>query len=67
MKIEVMKPMEIEATAIRCVIPDPFRGSRLASGESHRAIGRSYGVSHQTIGKVARGKTWRDEFPRGST
>jgi len=33
--------------------------SRAAKGESHRTLGRDYGVSHVSVGYIVRRKTWR--------
>lgn len=37
--------------------------ARVASGESQRSVARAFGVTHRTIGKIARGEAWRDEYP----
>ena len=33
--------------------------SRAAQGESHRKLGKDYGVSHVAVGQIVRRKTWR--------
>lgn len=39
--------------------------SRLAAGESHRALGRAFGVTHAAIYDIARGATWKELHPAG--
>lgn len=38
--------------------------TRLTAGESSRSIGRTFGVSHKAVLKIAHGESWRDQFPQ---
>lgn len=56
------RPARGEAHKLAKLCDEDVRDIRrlLAKGESQRSIGKMFGVSHDTVGKIYRGRTWKE-------